>query len=43
MVEINFLERVTGHILRDEIGKYNCRNELQVLTVGEEIAARKKE
>jgi hypothetical protein len=42
VVEIKFLEIITGHILLDEISKYNILNELQMLNVGEEIAERKK-
>lgn len=42
MVEMKFLEIVTGHFLLDEINKYGILNELQMLHVGEETAERKK-
>lgn len=42
MVEVKFLEIITGHFLLDEISKYDILNELQILYVVEEIAERKK-
>jgi len=42
VVEMEFLEIITGYFLLDEISKYDILNELQMLYVGEEIAEREK-
>ena len=42
MVEMKFLEIITGHFLLDEISKYDILKELQMLHLGEDIAERKK-
>jgi len=42
VVEMKFLEIITGHFLLDEISKYAILNELQMLYIGEEIAEKKK-
>ena len=42
MVEMKFLEIITGHFLLDEISKYDILNELQMLYVGEGTTERKK-